>query len=540
MYHKSHYCLTDEFPIRTVDYLSGKADYKFYTLLLYVLYWIVPAIIISICYILIIATFKRSSLSLKKVADESEHQHQHLGSSSSSSLVGFHQADLHPVASLDGSTLSKTSRRQLRDSIRLNNFIGSFQNRHLHEFNHQTNLEQRRPVNTDKSKSGCKAKYDSTEPVASVSRSMELNQRAGASLLDTRPASSGRPTIRGPTGSALETQVSRASSFHGSHGKRRLLRRVASGSYIPTRQPPSRSLQHQLESGLNLVELHQTSQTQIPVDANDKSVTLKAQRHDDELVALSKDNNWRIDAGKLVANSRHPRETNADLETRAGKHWSRLLSFGTVRSKTFDELKSRLVATAANLGSNITISSDSRSSGIGLMDFGRGRGGSVKMKNNTTTLSSTTPSSTITFNAIHNANSRLSRTVIQIRLAKMSFYLILLWLVSWTPIASLAMINSVVKCHQTSATAVFLANTMTKLGPAFDVFIYGVSHPKIKNKFKQIIKWLFMIGKKEDRKFTFSKSNNTYQTNKFTVNRSSLGSLMNNNNKFINENRITA
>lgn len=76
----------------------------------------------------------------------------------------------------------------------------------------------------------------------------------------------------------------------------------------------------------------------------------------------------------------------------------------------------------------------------------------------------------------------------------MSFYLILLWLVSWTPIASLAMINSVLDCHQTSATAVFLASTMTKLGPAFDVFIYGISHPKIKSKFKKIVKWMLLIS----------------------------------------------
>lgn len=92
------------------------------------------------------------------------------------------------------------------------------------------------------------------------------------------------------------------------------------------------------------------------------------------------------------------------------------------------------------------------------------------------------------------ANSNATRTVLQFRLAMMSFYLIMLWVVSWTPIASLAMINSVVDCHTTSATAVFLASTMTKLGPAFDVFIYGISHPKIKSRFKRIIKQLLMLG----------------------------------------------
>lgn len=97
---------------------------------------------------------------------------------------------------------------------------------------------------------------------------------------------------------------------------------------------------------------------------------------------------------------------------------------------------------------------------------------------------------------LSSANSQFTRTVLQFRLAKMSFYLILLWLVSWTPIASLAMINSVLECHQTSATAVFLASTMTKLGPAFDVFIYGISHPKIKSKFKEIVRWMLLISDK--------------------------------------------
>lgn len=92
------------------------------------------------------------------------------------------------------------------------------------------------------------------------------------------------------------------------------------------------------------------------------------------------------------------------------------------------------------------------------------------------------------------ANSHCTRAILQFRLAKMSFYLILLWLVSWTPIASLVMLNSVLECHRFSATAVFLAITMTKLGPAFDVFIYGISHPKLKRKFTHIIKRMFMIS----------------------------------------------
>ena len=92
------------------------------------------------------------------------------------------------------------------------------------------------------------------------------------------------------------------------------------------------------------------------------------------------------------------------------------------------------------------------------------------------------------------ANLRVARANMQYRLATMSLYLILLWLISWTPIAALAMVNFVFRCHRVSSTGVFIANTMTKLGPTFDVFIYGISHPNIKSKFKKIIMRLFMLG----------------------------------------------
>ena len=87
------------------------------------------------------------------------------------------------------------------------------------------------------------------------------------------------------------------------------------------------------------------------------------------------------------------------------------------------------------------------------------------------------------------------RTNVQLRLAKMSFYLILIWLVSWTPLALLAMMNSFTSQRRASATAVFIANTMTKLGPAFDVLIYGISHPKIKKEFVRIIRRLLFVAK---------------------------------------------
>lgn len=91
-------------------------------------------------------------------------------------------------------------------------------------------------------------------------------------------------------------------------------------------------------------------------------------------------------------------------------------------------------------------------------------------------------------------NQLKSRSNLQLRLAKTSLYLILLWLVSWTPLGLLALINSIANCRRASPLAVFLASTMTKLGPTFDVFIYGISHPKIKSRFKQIIKRLLLMG----------------------------------------------
>lgn len=91
-------------------------------------------------------------------------------------------------------------------------------------------------------------------------------------------------------------------------------------------------------------------------------------------------------------------------------------------------------------------------------------------------------------------NQLKSRSNLQLRLAKTSLYLILLWLVSWTPLGLLALINSIADCRRASPLAVFLASTMTKLGPTFDVFIYGISHPKIKCRFKQIIKRLLLMG----------------------------------------------
>jgi len=94
-------------------------------------------------------------------------------------------------------------------------------------------------------------------------------------------------------------------------------------------------------------------------------------------------------------------------------------------------------------------------------------------------------------------NLRQARSTIQFRLAKMSFYLILLWFISWSPIATLAMLNSVLRCHQASALAIFTACTMTKLGPTFDVLIYGISHPKIKSRFRQIVMRSLMLWDKK-------------------------------------------
>lgn len=88
-----------------------------------------------------------------------------------------------------------------------------------------------------------------------------------------------------------------------------------------------------------------------------------------------------------------------------------------------------------------------------------------------------------------------SRTDLQMRLAMMSFYLILLWLISWAPLGFLTLINSLnTDCEKFSSLAIFLASTMTKVGPTFDVFIYGISHPKIKVRYRQIMKRLMLAG----------------------------------------------
>lgn len=93
---------------------------------------------------------------------------------------------------------------------------------------------------------------------------------------------------------------------------------------------------------------------------------------------------------------------------------------------------------------------------------------------------------------ISNSTTSQQRTLLQFRLWFSLFYLIVLWFLAWTPIAVLVFLNSVLECHRANAIFVFVANTMTKLGPAFDVFVYGISHPKIKSKFKTIIKRFFV------------------------------------------------
>lgn len=100
-----------------------------------------------------------------------------------------------------------------------------------------------------------------------------------------------------------------------------------------------------------------------------------------------------------------------------------------------------------------------------------------------------------------NLQKTLSRTEMQLRLAKMSFYLILLWIISWAPIGVLSLSNSLdSKCKRYSNIEIFWASTMPKLGPTFDVFIYGVSHPKIKVRFIRILKTLLFVAPRACRK----------------------------------------
>ena len=297
--------------------------------------------------------------------------------------------------------------------------------------------------------------------------------------------------------------AARSASFYA-HRNRRTLRRAASGSSILVRRPP-----------------------RAPMERSKWSIEAVGQADARPVQFAAAASN---DGPRPVAGADPEQETNrklpAEANLRLPEETTRAAAIMTRPRRAPHELRSRQnTASTVSGGSGATISSEASGGGGGGCEaaadwkrneqrqpvLGQSKAAGrryINMRsvsnysasNQTTQATSSnniTNSSTISLHNNSNlaANSRLSRQIIQIRLARMSFYLILLWLVSWTPIASLAMINSVSSCYRTSATAVFIANTMTKLGPAFDVFIYGISHPKIKSKFKQIIKWLLTFGR---------------------------------------------
>lgn len=409
-----------------VDYLSSKSNYKLYIFVIGIIYWIAPAIIITICYVLIIITFKRSSQSLKQVSDNTNQlESQRRGSASTLAEL---QTTRNSGRFHDSATRNIrfcTAKRRIRDSIRLKNYvIGSFRRYNQVETSTTTTTTT------------------TPEPIKCVSGQVEAKR-------SVRP----------------------------------LLRRAATG--VKIRRPP----EERRCSGVAEVTFEEPHLSPTKRSTSEQhQLCSAAQGHQPRRMTLASLRPKRLE--QIRSSGRH--QTN--IHQTRGDEACETTTSGQSSFQTDDELES---SNSHQDNSQQSNKSGSRFNLNNLPFIGH-------LRSNFKSITSINCSSTMaTNNNNNNYNPNMCRTTVQIRLAKMSFYLILLWLISWTPIASLAMINSIIRCHQTSAFSVFLANTMTKLGPTFDVFIYGISHPKIKTKFRQIIRWMFCIGN-ENRKSVFS------------------------------------
>ena len=430
-----------------VDYLSSKTDYKLYILVLYIAYWIAPAIIITICYVLIIITFKQSSNNLRLVCDSAQPNEdgasvrfsspdivaaaaakcQLQQAECSSETTGTRMANVGKTPTADSSQgLVQTARRQLRDSLRLNRFGPD---------------TRRRTSSASKIADDCGASQMGPAQ-ESCSKQDLLAICAAAAIVETnkRPWACAEPKLR-------QTDDQKGDNETGTCG-----------------EAPATCQAKPSESGTTASD----SQRQAPA-AKSCAQTELLSGHCGQLDPL----------------------VTGQASCSGAKQAKRLT--GAMRSRTFHEL--RVAAMAASHRLNRAGRRSDAGVGSGASAGANETGSRTPIASTSPFLVTAAPTATTACH-IGASGSQHSRTGIQFRLAKMSFYLILLWLVSWTPIASLAVINSVVKCHhRANALAVFTANTMTKLGPTFDVFIYGISHPKIKSKFKQIIKWLLVIGR---------------------------------------------
>lgn len=398
--------------------MSADKNYKLYTIVIYIFYWILPTILIVISYIAIIVTFKRSSLSLSKLAS--------------------HSALSASPATLTTTTCSST------------NFATS---------------------------------ADTASRVAAVSTTTTslVTNCSGATTSAGNPISASIACQRW-------RNVQRASS------RRKLFA-------FPPR------LQSRVFSSRTQMNLQQTRVEELveptnakPVSIAGQSLLFDSQELDEALhqVSSSQQQQQQFQVSSLAADS--PTSLVSDSQcwmpttdtTNASPNETSTF-FG--RSSCVDCGNCRLLA-CTNNSQLCCKAQHSKHQAVhhkttknnNTRDAIQSQPQSASQIKHSQQVQWQEQSARTRLHQDSNAQRQMTaRAALQYRLARMSLYLILLWLVSWTPIASLAMLNSIF-CSSMSATAVFFASTMTKLGPAFDVFIYGVSHPKIKSSFKRLIR----------------------------------------------------
>lgn len=407
-------------------------------LILYIIYWLAPTLIILISYSLIMVTFKKSSSNLKEVSDEKSHQVV----KSSSSLF------LEPTSSLVDS-MGKQSEREYGSAIANCSSLPTSSTAMLVYKTQGKKIQlQDGDIGSDES----------------PSKSPLKTRRLSVSVIDLD-----------------QIQLEQNSKKHRQQKEHR---------YQLIQQRIDRELLREMSNGFRMKTFERVaSRTFMFLTAN--QAKLPSSFHSSQMSPQkwrtnnSSGNNGKSnDPTKTIENSFKFLPTNFATNTTAtavlGAHrkFSQILR-GSLRvaAHQMHQQQSSSEAPRRKTFEELHTSSDDHRLMISVPKFSSNDRFSIR--------------NSLQINQA--ANSQITRTMLQFRLARMSFYLILLWLISWTPIAFLVMINSVFTCYQASATGVFMANTMTKLGPAFDVFIYGVSHPKIKSKFKEIIKRLFTI-----------------------------------------------
>lgn len=445
-------CICILISLLLVDYVSNRTSYKLYIIILYFVYWFAPTLIILISYTLIMVTFKKSSSNLKEV------------SSSGGGGVGEHQAAISSIsASIEqgSSLLDGSIRKQSGDDDSLR---------------HKTVLD------------GFSTPYQARRKTSQQDGIVFIDEQLGNSPLKTRRSSMSvidLDKIQPEHNLKLHQQhhlrqiIEKEFSGETIDGFRmRILERVASTSMllrasnqrveIPFRKSQKWQANNNNDFSNNDVKSNDTTNiknTNSKLSSTTTTATAAIATTTTDCSAMVQDKTTTTTTTSFGVRKNFCQILRGSLrDAYQRRNQQRLLK--EPRRRTFEELHSnshdnRLIMSVSKLGSS-------------------GRFLIGKHATNLTTNQA--------------SNSQIMRTMLQFRLARMSFYLILLWLVSWTPMAFLVVINSAFTCHQASATGVFMANTMTKLGPALDVFIYGVSHPKIKSKFKKIIKRLFTLN----------------------------------------------